>query len=425
MGISRRRVCAVFSAFAVLLAGCATARSDARVRTSAEELGWQPATAAVYAQMALSMSRTGEIYQPTISMIETQGPLAFSTRTRVSIDVPNTRARGEIEAAFTPQNVKRTTWIITGRRYHQTLEYDPTFMREATTCRGTGDPLVAILLACRGTNERGVTTTLRNADYHGQPALALLTLGGVESPGVRATFTDTLFLDPSTYLPIAQEGSGRIETLSEDGAVLDSQATGRLVLYEHKFRPVSDYAVYHFDPASIGFVESDIVALVTKPRPDITLQWFGADAAIAEQPPIALRDAFVAENGDRPSQRYRALLTYRPIENEFGPTLLEVQQWRPDEWQVAHDEGYRAWPPDVCVVKEDVTVQGMPVVLYHGYSAQRRNTPAGVCPAAPPDRFVALVTTPYAILRIVAPTDGIFNTREDMLAAVEALRPVN
>lgn len=425
MAISRLRVCAALFALTFLLVGCATARSDARIRAPAQELGWQPALAGVYARMVASMSRPGEIYQPTISIIETQGEFTFSTRVRASIDVANSSARGEMEAVFSPENVKRTTWIINGRRYHQTLEYDPTFVREATTCRGAKDPLASILIVCRGGNEQGVTTTLMDADYHGQPAIAMVTLGGVSSPTSRSSFTDTLFLDPETYMPIAQEGSGRIESLDADGNVTGSGETGRLVLYEHEFKPADSYAAYHFDPASIGFVEDDPVAAIKKPRPDVTLYWIGADASIEDAPPVALRGALVAEGYSRPAERYRAIVSYRPVANEFGPTLIELKQWRLDDWRIAEADGLRAWPPDVCVLKEDLEVEGMAVVLFHAYSDGRRNLASGVCPTAPPDRYVALVTTAASVIRVAAPEPGEFNTREAMLDVVATLSPVN
>ena len=425
MVISRLRVCAALTALTILLVGCATARSDARIRTPAQELGWQPALAGVYARMATSMSRPGEIYQPTISIIETQGEFTFTTRVRASIDVANSSARGEMEAVFSPENVKRTTWIINGRRYHQTLEYDPTFLREATTCRGASDPLVSILIACRGENEQGVTTTLMDADYHGQPAIAMLTLGGVSSPTSRSSFTDTLFLDPQTYLPIAQEGSGRIESLDADGNVTGAGETGRLILYEHDFNPASDYAAYHFDPASIGFVDDDPVAAITKPRPDVTLYWIGADAAIEGR---AARRAPRRARRRRQQSPDRTLPRDRQLPSRCGrirPDALELKQWRLDDWRIAEADGLRAWPPDVCVLKEDLEVEGMAVVLYHAYSDHRRNLGSGVCPTAPPDRYVALVTTASSVIRVAAPEPDAFNTREAILEVVESLVPAN
>ena len=141
----RRIAALVFCA--LFAASCATARSDAGIRVPAEQLGWQPALSAVYARVAGAMSKPGQVYHPTISTLDQQGDITFTTKTEAWIDVSTTRARADVAAAFSPENVKRTQWLITGRAYFQTLEYDPTYKREATTCRESDDPLVSIILA--------------------------------------------------------------------------------------------------------------------------------------------------------------------------------------------------------------------------------------------------------------------------------------
>src|SRR5262245_8075197 len=151
MRISTPLSLAVFS-LALLLCGCATARTSARPAepSSAE---WEPALAGVYARIASAMVRPGEIYHPTISIVEQSGETTFTTKTDAWIDLAGSRARGDVEASFGGIE-KQSSWIIDGAAYIQTLEYDPPYMREAATCRGSDDPLVSLLLACRAPGER-------------------------------------------------------------------------------------------------------------------------------------------------------------------------------------------------------------------------------------------------------------------------------
>ena len=197
---------------------------------------WEPALAGVYARMASAMVQPGEVYHPTISTVEQSGENTFTTKTQAWIDLAGSRARGDVEASFGGIE-KQSSWVIDGAAYIQTLEYDPPYMREAATCRGSDDPLVSLLLACRAPGERGITTTLSQSDYHGQPAIVVLTQGVTDEPDGQTYFTETLFLDPETHLPIAIEGSGRADKRDASGNVVQSIPLGRIVAFEHDFVP--------------------------------------------------------------------------------------------------------------------------------------------------------------------------------------------
>jgi hypothetical protein len=371
------------------------------------------------------MSQPGQVYNPTLTALDQQGGITFTTTTNVWVDVSRGRARAQVAASFSPQNLKRSDWIIADRAYFQTLEYDPVFKREATTCRGSEDPLLSILLACRGQDEGGVTTSLADADYHGRPAIALLTLGVLEGVGQRSLFTDTLFLDPETYLPIALEGSGRVETLDAGGVVVGSQPTGRLVRYDHAFVDSSSFADEFFSPASLGYEESDPVGAITKSTPDFTAYWLGAEAAPEGLMPITLRDAFISGSVNRPALRYRATVTYRPLVDEFGQTLLELQEWRLDEWDDFEGFMFSAWNEDPCVEKEEVREGARTATIYAAYSSALRDSASAPCPNVAPDLFVAVVHVASTVIRASAAADSPYNSEAGMREVIRSLKPAD
>jgi hypothetical protein len=421
MRISTPLLLAAVCALPLVLSACATARTNARPDEPASS-EWAPSLEGVYARVAAAMYRPGEIYGPTISTVEVSGPNTFTTRTQAWIDLAGSRARGDVEAAF--GDVRKTSsWIIDGRAYIQTLEYDPPFMREATTCRDSDDPLLALVLACRAHGERGITVVLDEGDYHGQPAIAVLTQGATDEPGGRTYFTETLFVDPGTYLPIAVEGSGRSETLDASGNVVETLALGRMVYFENAFSAADGVDLAMFDPGAFGYEPADPMVTITKNTPDFTAYWLGEEAAIEKLPAIRLGEAYDATGTNRPALRYRALVTYRDASDEFGSTLLRLEQWRRDEWSDVEGGAWHAWRDAPCVQRKTVDApEGGLATLYSGYGSGAHEDDCG---GSPPTEYSAIVTIGSTVVRISAPEGSPYNSEVGIRAAISALQPAS
>jgi len=406
---------------AATLASCATARTGADSHEPLPPQGWQPAISAAYARMAAAMTEPGSLYHLTITSLDQSGANTYTTTVDALVDAPRQRARGTITALFGGIE-KKTEFIIEGRRYYQTLEYDPTFAREATTCRNSDDPLLSLLLACRGPDERGVTAALADADYHGRTAIAFVTQGTLEGTGDRAVFTETLFVDPETNLPLALEGSGRAELFATDGSIADFDSSGRLVSYAHEFVPIDTVPPEHFEPASIGYTETDPVAALADPSPDFTPYWPGRRFEPEGTPALEIKEAFVAKGAERPALRYRVLLTYAPAGHEFGPTLLAIQQWRRDEWEEVEEKVMLAWRDDPCVRKQALSLDnGGTAIIYS--SAEGSAPVAGGCPGGEPSVVSAVVKIGSTILHIDAPDGSPYNDARAVRRVIDALYP--
>lgn len=420
MRISTRLALAALS-LVFLMCGCATARTGARPSESlATE--WEPALAGVYARMASAMVGPGEIYHPKISTVEQSGPTTFTTKTEMWIDVAGSRARGDVDAAFGGIE-KQSSWIIEGPAYIQTLEYDPPYMREAATCRGSDDPLVSLLLACRAPGERGITTTLSKSDYHGEPAIVVLTQGATDEADGHTYFTETLFINLQTNLPIAIEGSGRAEKVDENGNITSITPIGRMVAFEHSFVAADSLDLAMFDPTTFGYQRRDPVASITRPSPDFTAYWLGEEPAFDDLPALEFADAYDVTGMNRPALRYRELATYRERGDEFGPTLLQLEEWRRDEWVAIEGEISQAWRDAPCIQRVTVDMDGdASATLYSGYGSGARRDD---CPATPPTDYSAMVVLGETVIHVSAPAGSPYNSEEAIRAAIEALVPAN
>jgi hypothetical protein len=207
--------------------------------------------------------------------------------------------------------------------------------------------------------------------------------------------------------------------------VTSVQSTGRLIRYEHDFVDASSIDEEFFDPASLGYEEPDPVAAITKPSPDFTAYWLGPDSSFDDLPPLTIRDAFVISGANRPELRYRATVTYRAIDDEFSPALLEVQQWRSDEWALFEGFLMSAWREDACVHKIELTGKAWSATLFAGFSVDLRDSADVPCPDTDANRYIATVDLGSTVIRITAPEGSPFNSEEAMREVIKALKAAN
>ncbi len=398
-----------------LVAACATARSGA---DSADEQHSQ--LSAIHEHMLAAMTRAGEIYHPRITSVALQDPFTVTTTTELWIDAANSRARADITARFSPDNAKTSALVVDGPRWFHTVEYGETLKREATPCRDAESVILSLMLGCHTRDEQSMTVPLTDQTFGGRPAIALVTFAQVVGAKETAAYTDTLFVDAATYLPIALQSGG---TLRPHAGVPGSEArVGQFTTFQHEFVPANSVPTERFDPRDIDYVEVDPLTPLLKPSPDFTYYWLGATASGSGLPRLMLRDTFIADAAVRPVLRYRAVLKYRAEADEFSDSLVELQEWRRDEWDFLESQAVLQPAEGRCVTRTDVGIgdRGQ-ATIFSTYGPDSALTDGSVCPTTPPDRYYAIVRTGGAVVRISAPGATAWNSEAGMRTLVEAL----
>ncbi len=409
---------------AVGAAACATARSGADPPPPAVQ---QSGLSLLYDRMYQAISRPGEVYHPTITAVTFQDPFTVTTTSELWIDTASGRARVSVRSAFGDFGEKASTWIISGDRWYETLEDGSVRKREAVRCRDAESVLLSLLLGCRDFTESGITAPIVVEEYQGTPVAAILTQGTIHGLREDTVFSDTLYLHATTFLPIALERSGvlrRKVIATELGAEPVEAAIGRITRYTQGFVTADSLAADFFDPESIGYVERDPAAPLLKESPDFTYYWLGRDARAADLPALALEGAFVAEEAARPLLRYRALLKYRAASDEFGETLVELQEWRADEWDSVAANGADPAGTLACATATEVDLGDRGRATIYAGHALATVRDDGACPEESPTTFVAVARVGSAVVRVSAPGVSGWSSESGMRAALAELLPV-
>jgi len=410
------------AAAALTSAGCATARSGAGTPPS----GQRSALSVLYERMLNAISRPGEIYHPTITSVAFQDPYTVTTTSELWIDTATGRARVSLVSAFGEFGEKSSTWIIDGNRWYELLEDGTIRKQEAVACRDSGSPLLSLLLGCGDFTESSISAPIGEEVYHGTRSVLVLTQGTIHGRTEDTSFTDTLYVDAATFLPIAMQRSGLLRRKAidtETSGEPPESTIGQIVSYQHRFVPAASLAPDFFDPATFGYVEPDPAAPLLKPAPDFTYYWLGRDVSGPELADLTLEGSFVAEAAARPLLRYRAVLKYRPAADEFGATVVELQEWRADEWDAIVSGGADPVAPRACAQEIAMSLGDRgTATIFAGYTPNPSRRPEDPCPASAPDDYVAIARTGAVVIRISAASA--WNSEAGMRAVLEALKPV-
>lgn len=208
----------------------------------------------VYARFAEVVNKPGSIYRVTIRLDYEGGPFGAVTLTTTSwIDVGRNLARDKVDTTGILEGetvpYASTSIIADGWQYRH-YEQPPGSARydkvQARTCHGA-NAAVSSGLGCPGWTEKS-TTTLEIGEYEGHGALILVTSGTRWGEDETTTFTERLYLNASTLLPIALEGEG-------DTDYGDIYHGSWLYTYQNDFVSADSLPDDFFDPASIGYVE--------------------------------------------------------------------------------------------------------------------------------------------------------------------------
>ena len=393
------RVVLVAVVVGVIAAGCSRA-SDAKPSSG-------DPVADAYARMAAAMSRDGSLFRTVMTEDTTQGDASYRTVTDATIDLEHDAARSEVSTAFNSGEMHRGTWLVAGDAWYQTQEDAASRKRQARRCHGAPSAALAVVLGCASAYEASSTSVDADATFEGKPAVALVTSGTDVGAGEIVAFTKTLYLDPATYLPIALEGDG---TIQHGGAIPLKTS----IRYENSLANRASVDAAAFDPASIGYAETDVL---TSAAPASR----AAGAALLAKkiepvtglPALELRQASVLPPGLQALTGYGVMLSYGRADDAFAPPEVTLREWRASDWSIDAARARGEWWAAPCATETpiDGVTDG---VLYAGdgcggdasgrYAARARvRDRVIVVEAAPGSRYASVDGIGTFILRLGPP----------------------
>lgn len=288
----------------------------------------------VHRRAEQTLRRHGGIYRVTITR---SGAVAFipiprrSTR-RVWVDVTRYVSR-ESEGRAATGSV--SIWTPTGAFHrHDDGSVEATSPRRLIVSGAT----IATATALRRPEpaERS-TTEVRRVFHRGRLMIVLVTSGTINGSDATDHFTQRLYLDPETCLPVEA-----VETRWLDCWYLRLPGHGRAT-YAHDFLPIDAVPADFFDPASIGYVPADPEAAFPA-TPTIPVYWLGrALPPSGDRPGLVLAAVLAHNQPHRPEPSYRYILDYALADDPFGPAAVSIQLWPADEW-AASNPRFRAAP---------------------------------------------------------------------------------
>ena len=117
------------------------------------------------------------------------------------------------------------------------------------TCHGAGKEAIAALIRCRGLLDTFGARVEVSTSYRGQPAVAIVSEGAGGS-GETYYLSTRIFFATDSYLPVGQTVEGTIDVSEVHLVEAD-------IPYQHEFVPLESLPADFFDPASIGYQESE------------------------------------------------------------------------------------------------------------------------------------------------------------------------
>ncbi len=322
-------VTAICAALLLVACGGGGGGEVAREEPSQESLTVEQA----YARVAEAMTRTGQVYHTVIEGEAKVGEMSHSSASEYWVDAGRDLAR-----------VGDTEVIVGGVRYtggSPIAAERPSNKSPAHRCHGANF-VVSALLQCQGENE--LSSAVEVGQYQDNSAIVLVSDIEISGEDETSKYTQRLYLDRSTFLPLAFEDKGTLES----DKVEQLQAQGR---YRSDFVSGDSLAQGFFEPASIGYVEKDPLEPLNRPDLGVTVYWLGESFA----PGGGLPDLKVAGveipscgpfDASKPTPPgficgpgYKFILNYRLASDDFGPPVLTIQEWTAADWDAQHVQG--------------------------------------------------------------------------------------
>ena len=190
---------------------------------------------------------------------------------------------------------------------------------ESIRCRGSDSPLLAQLMLCMNGLEKSQTTVM-TGQFGSRDAIVLATEGVAPDEDRNSPFTARVYVDKTTWLPIAEEY--RLDYGSE---ITDETST-----YDNDFVARSSLPADFFEPDAIGYVP-DPEALLKKMDPGIPVYWLGLHGLGSDgRPDLELTLSTV--KGTKSSSPPRLRLQYYSLAEPHGPDIIDLQEFATAEW---------------------------------------------------------------------------------------------
>lgn len=428
----------------VLVAACGQATPPGAPPATAPSASGTPTALTVdevYRRVERTLRQPGRLYHATVRVEADAGFFASTAALERWVDASRDVAREEgayeLRAAEGPgpagrpagRTDRRTALLTASGQYVR----EPDGQVRATsirlwTCHGVGIA-ASVVLGCPGPTEQS-TATVERGQHDGKPAVVLVTAGTSRGSDETFTFTNRLYLDPDTFLPVSMEGAGQVDM----GQI---KPTRERRTYAHEFVAAGDVPADFFDPGALGYREPDPAGALDRVPPDLAVYWLGERfPGTAGLPPLTLQQVVAADPARGPG--YAFLLHYARADDPHGPPVAALELWSRASWEryLAQSKEPSFWKGP-CWSRRELTLPGGGATIFAGPAPEApgagRPPPAtpGACPAGEPERFLAQADLGQTVVRVSAPGVGgpggtaqsPYDTREGIEALVRGLRP--
>jgi len=377
-----------------------------------------------YTRIAAALARPGTVFHTVMTNETAQGDGGYRMRTEAWLDISRGVARVETHNTFVGAATGRTyasTRIVSGAAMYTAQAGVATEKREAPRCHGDPGAVLAVLLGCHSLVESAETRSDGEVMFEEKAAIALVTTGTDRGPGETAEFVDTLYIDASTYLPVALDGTGTIE----HGGTIEVRTSVR---YDNDFVVMASLPAAFFDPASIGYAAADIAGGLDGGVGGLAVVWPGVKVeAGADNAALELRQAAVHDGALSALMGYSATLAYGRADDEFAAPELLLREWGAEAWEARPRETGEWWDGG-CIGSIDLASAGDEAELIAGYGPAivRWSEPRSVedrCPATAPDRYAARVRIGGTVVIVEARPGSAYGSRSAIEAVARSLKP--
>jgi hypothetical protein len=304
-----------------LLLALAAVRAPSGVGAPVEPLTLDGA----YRNMRDALTSEGRIARITIDSEAILGAEPYRTSTTVWLDMFAGAARSEVATTYgaAPYAPQRYTTIITDASAFLIEDGKAPLRRASHRCRSAPEAALSALLGCRGAIERDESVRVATGlQYNGVEAIAIVSESELRGRDGTMRFIDTLYIDATTFLPLALHSDGR-------GGIAARATTQYHVDF---IDSTPDVAALLAPPPAPTPGEPSRLLLTVVDRP----YWLGHEFRATEHaPPLALQAVFAPEPGALPVAGARARIVYSAGADARAPDALTLQIWDAGAWRTS------------------------------------------------------------------------------------------
>ncbi len=387
----------------------------------------------LYRRVGIQIDRPGHVLQQTARTEMDAGQFSHSATQEQWIDPRGNAVR--MEWTYSPKvgGESHKELIITTGEVRVSRNPDGTLTDvdpKQFACYGASVSVSAVLGCPLPTED--TNTRIEKGTYEGRPLLVLIKTGTLSSSDTNEEFTERMYLDPQSLLPMASEREGTLDY--GERVPLRARTT-----YEHQFVEEGSLPEDFFKPSSIGHDPRAGLEELERVSEGMEVYWLGERLeGRGELPPLAFGS--VENEYGKSGPGYEFILVYGPTEDRHSPVGVGLEEWRAGDWERARVSG--PWDSP-CSSKRDIELRGGRAVIYGYYQDEMvagTPVPAGAveepgstiqpapdCPGEPANQFLAHVYLGETFIQIHTYSDdeqpNPYNSVEGMEYIVRSLRP--